>query len=75
MKRDSKSLIDLCSSVIAKNELFSKEISNNEKRIAQLEADNRRLSQLVTIRNKELNEVNQEMLKMAFICSKVELKC
>ena len=73
MKRDNKSLLDLCSSVIAKNELFSKEISDNEKRIAQLEADNRRLSQLVTIRNKELNEVNQEMLNMAFICSKVEL--
>ena len=83
MKRDSKSLIQLCADVISKNELFSKMISQRDKKIKHLEDENKRLHQLITAKNteyqvlydrlldkgEEVKNLNDDMLDMAYKCN------
>ena len=80
MKRDSKSLIQLCADVIKKNELFSSMITQRDKKIKQLEDENKRLKAVVAVKirdydtlydrlldkGEEMKEVNNSMLNMAY---------
>jgi len=80
MKNENKSLIDLCASVISKNQLFSKMISKKDKQIKDLQSENERLHRLLMKKNKdydtlydrlldkgeEMKEVNNSMLNMAY---------
>jgi len=80
MKNENKSLIDLCASVISKNQLFSKMISKRDSKIKHLEDENERLHRLLIKKNKdydtlydrlldkgqEMKEVNNTMLNMAY---------
>lgn len=90
MKRDNKSLIQLCADVIKKNQLFSSMITTRDNKIEQLEKENARLKASIAVKirdydtlydrlldkGEQMKEINKSMLNMAYMCNqKVDIQC